>query len=60
MEDLILVTGCTLATSWGVAAFIDSVQDVEILLRLCGNVFDWHEIHPSVAYQNSHPVHPHS
>jgi hypothetical protein len=56
MEDLILVTGCTLVTSWGVAAFIDSAQDAEVLLRFRGNVFDWREIRPSVAYQNSHPV----
>lgn len=56
MEDLILVTGCTLVTSWGVAAFVDSTQDAEVLLRFRGNVFDWREIRPSVASQNSHPV----
>lgn len=56
MEDLILVTGCTLVTSWGVAAFIDNAQDAEVVLRLRGRVFDWREIRPSVAYQNSHPV----
>lgn len=56
MEDLILVTGCTLVTSWGVAAFVDSTQDAEVLLRLRENFFDWREIRPSVAYQNSHPV----
>ncbi len=60
MEDLILVTGCTLVTSWGVAAFVDSAQDAEVMLRLRGNFFDWREIRPSVAYQNSHPVRPHS
>lgn len=60
MEDLILVTGCTLVTSWGVAAFIDSAQDAEVLLKFRGNVFDWREIRPSVAYQNSHPVRLHS
>ena len=63
MEDLILVTGCTLATSWGVAAFVDSGQDAEVLLwvrgsRDGGTIFDWREISPSVTYQNSHPVCP--
>lgn len=56
MEDLILVTGCTLVTSWGVAAFVDSAQDAEILLRFRGTFFDWREIRPSVTFQNSHPV----
>ncbi|SRR6266446_899202 len=60
MEDLILVTGCTLVTSWGVAAFVDSAQDAEVLLRFRGKVYDWREIRPSVAYQNSHPVRPHN
>jgi hypothetical protein len=60
MEDLILVTGCTLVTSWGVAAFVDSAQDAEILLRFRGTFFDWREIRPSVTFQNSHPVRPHS
>lgn len=60
MEDLILVTGCTLVTSWGVAAFVDSAQEAEILLRFRGPVFDWRELRPSVVYQNSHPVRPHS
>ena len=60
MEDLILVTGCTLVTSWGVAAFVDNTQDSEVLLRQRGHVFDWRENRPSVAYRNSHPVRPHS
>jgi hypothetical protein len=59
MEDLILVTGCTLVTSWGVAAFIDSNQDAEVLLRFRGSVYDWRELRPSVAYQSSNPVRPH-
>ena len=58
MEDLILVTGCTLVTSWGVAAFVDSTQDAEVLLKFRGPVFDWREIRPSVAYQSSNPVRP--
>ena len=60
MEDLILVTGCTLVTSWGVAAFMDTAQDAEVLLKLRENGFDWREIRPSVAYQNSHLVRLHS
>lgn len=60
MEDIILVTGCTLATSWGAATFVDSTQDAEVSLRFRGKLFDWREIRPSVAYQNSHPVRPHS
>jgi len=59
MEDLILVTGCTLVTSWGVAAFVDSAQDAEVHLRFRGRNFDWREIRPVVACQNSHPNNPH-
>jgi hypothetical protein len=58
MEEIILVTGCTLATSWGNAAFVDSDQDAEILLKIRGTVFDWKETRPSVAYHNSRPVRP--
>jgi hypothetical protein len=60
MEDLILVSGCTLVTSWGVAAFqvVDSTLDAALAMRsrthrVGGATFDWREIHPSVAYQNS-------
>ena len=64
MEDLILVTGCTFVTSWGVAAFVDSSQYAEVLRRPRGTLCDWREVRPSelpsVAYQNSHPVRPHS
>lgn len=60
MEDLILVTGCTLVTSWGIAAFVDSTKDAEVLLKFSGKDFDWREIHPSVTYQNSSPVGLHS
>ena len=60
MEELVLVTGCTLVTSWGVAAFVDSTQDAELLLKFREPVFEWREIRPSVAYQSSHPVRPHS
>jgi len=61
MEDLILVTGCTLVPSWGVAAFVDSALEAELLMRFLhqngGASFEWHENRPSVAFaafQNSH------
>jgi hypothetical protein len=60
VEDLILVTGYTLVISWWVATFVDSVKDTEVLLRYRGEKFDWREIRPSVACQNSHPVRLHS
>ena len=58
MEDLILVTGCTLVTSWGVAAFVDSALDSEISLRAHvrqggGATFDWRVIRQAVNYRNS-------
>ena len=59
MEDLILVTGCTLVTSWGVAAFVDSASDAEISLRTQarpggGAMFDWRVNRPTVIYRNSY------
>ena len=59
MEDLILVTGCTLVTSWGVAAFVDNALEAELSMRFLahkngGDSFEWHENRPSVAFQNSH------
>ena len=32
VEDLILVSGCTLVTSWAAAAFVDDAMDAEIYL----------------------------
>ena len=59
MEDLILVTGCTLVTSWGVAAFVDN-SEAELSMRFLthqngGASFEWHKNRPtgSVAFQNS-------
>jgi len=59
MEDLILVTGCTMVTSWGVAAFVDNTSDAEVSLRTHprpdgGATFDWHVHRQSVNYRNSH------
>lgn len=56
MEDLILVTGCTLVSSWGIAAFVDNTQDAKVLLWVRGSIFDWREISPRVEYHNSRPV----
>ena len=60
MEDLILVTGCTLVTSWGVAAFVDNTLEAELSLRTnTANgdraSFDWRVIRPNVSYRNSYP-----
>ena len=60
MEDLILVTGCTLVTSWGVAAFVDNTLEAELSLRTNaanggGASFDWRVIRPTVSYRNSYP-----
>jgi hypothetical protein len=58
MEDLILVTGCTLVSSWGVAAFLDDTQDSEVSLRSRSfnndeASFEWRMARGSVAFQNS-------
>ena len=58
IEDLILVTGCTLVTSWGAAAFLDSTLGAEVSLKTQaldggGARFNWSEIRPSVAFHNS-------
>jgi hypothetical protein len=65
MEDLILVSGCTLVTSWGAAVFADSVADGELSLGFQashggGATFHWNNIGPGVTYWNSHqgPVRP--
>ena len=59
MEDLILVSGCTLATSWAAAAFADNNLDAELSLanRMLGNggaSFVWSKIRGPVVYHNSH------
>jgi len=58
MEDLILVSGCTLAMSWAAAAFVDNALEAEISLerRTLGNVgasFTWGNVRGRVAYHNS-------
>jgi hypothetical protein len=58
MEDLILVSGCTLVTSWAAAAFMDDTKDAEISLasRILDNGgahFSWSNIRGRVLYRNS-------
>jgi hypothetical protein len=58
MEDLILVTGCTLVTSWAAAAFVDQFQEAEISLAAQalpngGGRFYWSRIRGNVPRHNS-------
>ena len=58
MEDLILVSGCTMVTSWAAAAFVDSAFDAEISLvsRILSNVaasFAWGNVRGRVVFHNS-------
>lgn len=61
MEDIILVSGCTLVTSWAVAVFLDNTLDTEISLGTQaldngGANFQWRiagEISASVEHKNS-------
>ena len=62
VEDLILVTGCTLVTSWAVAVFDNyttSVDATSISLHAQmfahgGAQFHWSNICGNVEYQSSH------
>ena len=59
IEELILVSGCTLATSWAVAAFIDNTREAEISLtsRTLGHnggpEFIWSNAQGPVLHRNS-------
>ena len=58
VEDLILVSGCTLVTSWAAAAFVDDSMDAEISLASRtfdngGASFVWSNIRGRVLYHNS-------
>ena len=62
MEDIILVSGCTLVTSWAAAAFVDnnSVDNTETEISLASNAlsnggasFAWNKIKGSPVYHNS-------
>ena len=59
MEDLILVTGCTLVTSWAAAAFVDPSVRTGVSLAVQpfnngGARFTWSNIHAMVANHNSY------
>jgi hypothetical protein len=58
MEDLILVSGCTLVTSWAAAAFVEPSVKTDICLAAepfnnGGARFTWSNIHGIVANHNS-------
>jgi hypothetical protein len=58
MEDLILVSGCTLVTSWAAAAFVDPTLNAEISLESRtlsngGTDFVWSNIQGPVVHHNS-------
>jgi hypothetical protein len=58
VEDLILVSGCTLVTSWAAAAFLDDTMDAEIsltsrTLNNGGASFVWSNIRGRVFYHNT-------
>ncbi|KAI9510674.1 hypothetical protein F5148DRAFT_542457 [Russula earlei] len=60
MEDLILVSGCTLVTSWSAAAFVQPGAEAEISLVVRpvedgGAHYAWSRIHGMVARHNSRP-----
>jgi hypothetical protein len=58
LEDLILVSGCTMVTSWAAAAFVDHTMDAEIsleskMLSDHGTKFFWRNIQGPVVHHNS-------
>jgi hypothetical protein len=58
MEDLVLVYGCTLVTSWAAAAFDDHAADARIsltsrALNNGGSSFHWGNIQGIVEYHDS-------
>ena len=58
MEDLFLVSGCTLVTSWAAIAFVDDAMDAEISLASRtldngGASFVWSNIRGRLLYRNS-------
>jgi hypothetical protein len=57
MEDLILVSGCTLVTSWAAAASVDTFEaEISLTSRSLSNVgasFVWGNVRGRVSYHNS-------
>ncbi|KAN0136358.1 hypothetical protein V8E53_005726 [Lactarius tabidus] len=64
MEDIILVSGCTLVTAWAAGAFVDNNLDSDITLGCqplggSGATFEWHSARgagQSVVYHNSQEI----
>lgn len=59
LEDLILVSGCTLVTSWAAAVTVENDMEAEISLAVRtlsngGADFDWSDIRGPVIFHNSH------
>jgi hypothetical protein len=62
LEDIILVSGCTLVPSWAAAAFVGTTMDAEISLASKslnngGASFLWRNIRGGVLYHNSRHNH---
>ena len=58
IENLILVTGCTMVTSWAAAVCVDNTLEAEITLASrtlsdVGDRFFWRDIRGHVEYHNS-------
>ena len=58
MEELVLVYGCTLVTSWAAAAFDDNAADAQVslasrMLNHGGSSFVWRNIRGTVEYHDS-------
>ena len=58
MEDLILVSGCTLVSSWAAAAFVYNTMEAKIslarrTLSYGGECFVWSNIRGAVEYHDS-------
>jgi hypothetical protein len=58
VEDLVLVYGCTLVTSWAAAVFDDRAADAQVslasrTLNNGGESFVWSNIRGTVEYRNS-------
>ena len=58
MEDIVLVYGCTMVTSWAAAAFDDYAADAQVSLRSKtanngGTNFIWSNIRGTVEFHNS-------
>ena len=58
MEDILLVSGCTLVTSWAAAVFLDGNREAKITLASRtlsngGTSFVWSNIQGLVVYHNS-------